>query len=101
MSRIKREGPPGSGPGNAQSKFDTNPAEDTAPPPPAQALRPWREVLQVHPAAELFPLMAPDELKELADDVKSNGLRERVDLWRDTDGTVVLLDGRNRLDALE
>jgi hypothetical protein len=58
----------------------------------------WRDVLPVHPAAELLPLMAEDELKELARDIKNSGLRDRV-LPLTEDGR--LLDGRNRLDALE
>jgi hypothetical protein len=33
----------------------------------------WHEHLEIHPAAELFPLMSPAELKELADDIKKNG----------------------------
>ena len=56
----------------------------------------WREVLPVHPAADLLPLMTPDELKSLGDDIKSRGLLEGVALL---DGE--LLDGRNRLDAME
>ena len=30
----------------------------------------WRDVLQIHPAAELFPLMTPDELRALGEDIK-------------------------------
>ena len=30
---------------------------------PQAAPKSWRDVLPVHPAADLFPLMAPDELK--------------------------------------
>jgi hypothetical protein len=56
----------------------------------------WRDVLPVHPAAELFPLMSETELCELSEDIKKNGLREKVDIYK---GCV--LDGRNRLDALE
>jgi hypothetical protein len=61
----------------------------------------WRDVLPVHPAAELFPLMSEAELQELGEDIKkSNTLRVPVVIWRSSDGDV-LLDGRNRLDALE
>jgi hypothetical protein len=56
----------------------------------------WRAFLPVHPAAELFPLMSESELRELADDIAKNGLREKVAVYK---GSV--LDGRNRLDALE
>jgi hypothetical protein len=57
----------------------------------------WRDHLPVHPAAELFPLMSEAELRELADDIKQNGLRASVAI-RSEDGS--LIDGRNRLDAL-
>ena len=58
--------------------------------------RPWREVVPPHPAAEMFPLMSAEEIAELAADIKTNGLRTPVVLY---DGK--LLDGRNRLDAME
>jgi hypothetical protein len=61
----------------------------------------WRDVLPVHPAAEMFPPLSPDELQALADDIKANGLQLKVVLWRDPEGKFVLLDGRNRLDAIE
>lgn len=60
----------------------------------------WRDVLLIHPAAELFPLMTPEELRELADDLLTNGLRERVNLFDDPELGVCVIDGRNRLDAL-
>jgi hypothetical protein len=65
----------------------------------------WRDVLPVHPAAELFPRLAADELRVLADDIKKNGLQSPIVLWGAGSQTekadLVLLDGRNRLDALE
>jgi hypothetical protein len=62
----------------------------------------WRSRLKVHPAAELFPLMNKDELRQLADDIEEHGLRERVVVWFEKKTEAfVLLDGRNRLDALE
>jgi ParB-like nuclease domain len=66
---------------------------------PAQG-KSWRDALPVHPAADLFPLMSPDELRELGEDIKKNGLRSPVMLWRTKD-QFQLLDGRNRLDAME
>lgn len=48
----------------------------------------------IHPAAELFPMMGDAELRELAEDIKANGLLERIVLH---DGQI--LDGRNRLAA--
>jgi hypothetical protein len=62
----------------------------------------WRDVLPVHPAAELFPLMSQAELKELGEDIKANGLTNPIVLWQSDEKTpAVLLDGRNRLDAIE
>jgi N6-adenosine-specific RNA methylase IME4 len=48
----------------------------------------------VHPAAEIFPLLAGPELRALADDIRVNGLRQKLILYRGQ-----LLDGRNRLAA--
>jgi transposase len=56
----------------------------------------WRDHLKVHPAADLFPRMSEDELRELGEDIKANGLRSPIVLTDD-----MLLDGRNRLDAME
>jgi len=50
---------------------------------------------QVHPAAELFPMLSESELVALADDIKEQGLLQSITLL--PDGT--LLDGRNRLAA--
>ena len=47
-----------------------------------------------HPAAELFPLLTGVRLKELAEDIKANTLREPILIH---DGQI--LDGRNRLAA--
>jgi hypothetical protein len=35
----------------------------------------WRKVLPIHPAAELLPRMAHDELRALGEDIRENGLR--------------------------
>ena len=51
----------------------------------------------VHPVADLFPMLADEELAELAEDIKQRGLLQPIVL--DTDGRV--LDGRNRLAACE
>jgi ParB-like chromosome segregation protein Spo0J len=53
--------------------------------------------VDIHPAAELFPMMAPEQLAELAEDIKTNGLR--VPIKRMRDGACI--DGRNRLRACE
>ena len=50
-----------------------------------------------HPAAEAFPRMSPDKLRELADDIKANGQIHPI--VRDAAGTI--LAGRNHLVACE
>jgi hypothetical protein len=55
----------------------------------------WRDVLPVHPAADLFPLMSEAELRELGEDIKKNGLLFPIIACGGQ-----LLDGRNRLDAM-
>jgi ParB-like chromosome segregation protein Spo0J len=82
------------GSGNARSS-------KPQPSDPQAAPRSWRDVLPVHPAADLFPLMSPDELKVLGEDIIKNGLCERVAVIDGPDGKPVLIDGRNRLDAME
>jgi hypothetical protein len=64
------------------------------------AQKTWRDVLPVHPASDLFPMMGDDEINDLAADIEKHGLHERVVLWTDGDA-VSLLDGRNRIAALE
>ena len=66
----------------------------------------WRDVLPVHPAADLFPMMSEAELRELGEDIKKNRLLEAIILWtpghaNEKNCPVYLLDGRNRLDAME
>jgi hypothetical protein len=61
----------------------------------------WRDVLKVHPAAELFPLMSVEELKVLGEDIKANGVTAPLALFLSGDAPPMLLDGRNRLDAME
>jgi hypothetical protein len=40
-------------------------------------------------------------MEELGDDIRAKGLLQPIVLWRDADGGYLLLDGRNRLDAME
>jgi len=49
---------------------------------------------EVHPAAAVFPMLPDDELDELAEDIKANGLVHPLVV---KDG--VLIDGRNRREA--
>lgn len=55
--------------------------------------------MRVHPAADLFPMVGPEELSTLADDIKERGLLEPLWIYDDPDLGVVLLDGRNRFRA--
>jgi hypothetical protein len=59
-------------------------------------------VLPIHPAAELFPLMSEPELRELGEDIKANKAQFPIATWFDPEAKIELLvDGRNRLDAME
>jgi ParB-like chromosome segregation protein Spo0J len=50
---------------------------------------------KVHPLAELFPMLPPDEFKKLKTNIEKHGQLEPI--WVNKDD--VLLDGRNRLKA--
>lgn len=52
---------------------------------------------EVHPAAELFPLMQGEEFDALVESIRTQGLREPA--WLTADGA--LLDGRNRVRACQ
>ena len=54
-----------------------------------------------HPAADIFPLLPPEELQSLASDIRHHGLQEPVWLWKDENADIYLLDGRNRVAACE
>jgi N6-adenosine-specific RNA methylase IME4 len=47
--------------------------------------------MEFHEIANLFPMMQPDELSDLVDDIKQNGLIEPIVLYEEK-----ILDGRNR-----
>lgn len=74
--------------------------------------------MKIHPAAALFPMMSDDELRELAADIKANGLHEPIVCYVDNadwsaEGALLpdgepnfrqlgtLVDGRNRLAACD
>jgi hypothetical protein len=72
----------------------------------------WRDVIKVHPACELFPPMSAEELLALGEDIWTSRLRVPVILlypgkMRDHRKLrlpmkdALLIDGRNRLDAIE
>jgi hypothetical protein len=56
----------------------------------------WRDALSIHPAADLLPRMSRKALIELGEDIKANGLLQPIVFFRNK-----LLDGINRLDAME
>jgi hypothetical protein len=91
----------GAGAAAAESVSEAQEIADAASSEPTKRQQSWRDVLPVHPAAELFPMMSKDELRELANDIKTNALREKADIYRDPVIGDCVLDGRNRLDALE
>jgi hypothetical protein len=64
----------------------------------------WRDHYKVHPSADIFPLLRetkPEQFADLVDDIKTHGLVTPITLWTDENGEQWLLDGRNRMDALE
>ena len=58
----------------------------------------WRERYKVHPAANVFPMLSDDELAKLGQDIAANGLQSPIICQ---DASELLLDGRNRLEAME
>jgi len=54
--------------------------------------------LAIFPIADMFPMVAADELAELAEDIKENGLQEPIVVAQVNDEWM-LIDGRNRLAA--
>jgi hypothetical protein len=61
----------------------------------------WLDQFRVHPAANQFPMMSKRELCELGKDIKENGLKNPIVVWCDEDREEWLIDGRNRLEAME
>lgn len=53
-------------------------------------------VYEFHEYANIFPMLSKDELEELADDIKANGVKEPGMLYQGK-----ILDGRNRYRACE
>jgi ParB-like chromosome segregation protein Spo0J len=47
-----------------------------------------------HPLAEVFPMVSKDELQELAEDIRKNGMMEPITIFEGK-----ILDGRNRFAA--
>jgi ParB-like chromosome segregation protein Spo0J len=71
----------------------------------------WRDEYKVHQAADVFPMLNDDELAKLGEDILANGLREPIKLMyvgkakqigeNSFSQETVLIDGRNRLEAME
>ena len=64
----------------------------------------WRDVLPVHPACAAFPDLPEAELRTLGEDIRQNGLRQAIVVVREgawPNHTFRLLDGKNRLTAME
>jgi hypothetical protein len=62
----------------------------------------WRDVVPIHPAAELFPRLSDAELVELGEDIrKTKRLRFAPVVQEGADRKTRLLDGISRLDAME
>jgi hypothetical protein len=64
--------------------------------PAGSKTKSWRDCLKVHEAANLFPPMTAEELRELGEDIKKNGLLTPIALFKNK-----LIDGCNRLDAMQ
>ncbi len=84
-------------PEEIELKRATNPA-----PPPEDDIDVF--TLPVHPWAAMFPMHSEDELSDLADDIKANGLRYPVVLGMTVTAEgfpahLAVIDGRNRLAA--
>jgi protein gp37/ParB-like chromosome segregation protein Spo0J len=60
-----------------------------------EILRHYDEITGIHPAADLFPMVEGDELRDLCADIKERGLAQPITVDREG----LLLDGRNRLIA--
>lgn len=52
---------------------------------------------EIHPEADRYPMLSPEELEALADSIATDGLDKPIDL----DAFGVLVDGRNRLAACD
>jgi hypothetical protein len=58
--------------------------------------------IEVHPAADLFPMLAGDELRALGEDIARNGLQAQPVFLAGQDGEPPqLVDGRNRIAAMQ
>ena len=65
----------------------------------------WRDVLPIHPAAQLLPRLPEEVLRVLGEDLKAHGLLHPIYIFREAvsrgRSKYSLLDGVSRLDAME
>jgi hypothetical protein len=66
------------------------------------AAKSWRDVIKVHPAAELFPAPTGVDQEEFEKDIAAHGIRVPVVFWRETNKDPrFLIDGIQRLTTAE
>src|SRR5206468_1144364 len=76
-------------------------AQDDKPDRGSSPVDAWRKHIKVHPAADLFPMMTGAALNGLVKSVRKDFVTQPLVLWPDPSGELLLIDGRNRLSALE
>ena len=56
----------------------------------------WREIIEPHPPADLFPALTGPAFDDLVEDVRRRGVKVLIAFWREADsGELLLLDGRS------
>jgi hypothetical protein len=73
---------------------------DNTPVGPLVKRKSWRDYALPHPATDMFPMLPVDELRVLGEDIKKNGLLIPIVIFEEG-GKYFVLDGRNRLDAMD
>ena len=61
----------------------------------------WRDLIPVHPAARKFELLTGRDRDDFDEDIFRRGIIEPVSLWLSPEDELFVLDGQNRLDAVE
>ena len=61
----------------------------------------WRDILPVHPACAAFRDFSHEDLVKMGEDILARHLEQPIVIHKKADGTLELLDGKNRLDAME
>jgi hypothetical protein len=60
----------------------------------------WRDSIKIHPVADMFPMLDDPDLAALGENIRRNGLTSPIAMKIEK-GRPLLIDGRNRLDAME